>query len=333
LAIAVDSEYNGISSGLGIVGLASGTAYTTDGQNWNTSKTNTYVAAFQSVGVARESETWQVGTWAPNGNGMLTSTDSGATDSKANWPLSAEARYGSFPDGNLQTAFIAGGDFPDTSSAFDVPKDHYLFLYKHNLGLVFNDKLKTYKFAQPKYRNVQPKKAVKGAAAPPPPPVIPSWAAAAASTSDGGQTWTTLINDSWISPDEGYYFNQVSFTDDSNGWIVGQGQWSNGSSFGQIINTNNGGSNWTVQLTVPNGELTAIQMTSPTAGWAAGGVFPASGHGPFEGIFWQTTDGQTWVPVGGSLKDFMALSISVAGNVVYAVGVNEAGFSSVAKYN
>jgi len=331
LAIAVNDQLNGISSGLGIVGLASGSAYTTDGQNWNTSKTNTYVAAFQSVGVAAESETWQVGTWAPGeGNGMLTSTDYGATDNKINWPLAAEARYGCFPDGNLETAFIAGGDFPDTSNLFEVPEDHYLFLYKHNLGLAFNEKTKAYKFLHPKYPTISSKNIRKEAA--PPPPVTPQWWAAAASTSDGGQTWTTLINDTWFTPDQGYYFNQISFTDDQNGWIVGQGQTSNGTSFGNIFNTNDGGSTWTVQLNVPNGELTAIQMTSPTTGWAAGGVFPASGHGPFEGIFWQTTDGQTWNPVGGSLKDYMALSISIAGDVVYAVGVNEAGFSSVAKY-
>jgi photosystem II stability/assembly factor-like uncharacterized protein len=339
LAIEVNEDYNGIASGLGIVGLASGSAYTTDGHNWNTSKTNTYVAAFQSVGVAAENQTWQVGTWAPgDGNGFLTSTDNGLTDNKTNWATNALARYGSFPAGNLATAFLSGGDFPDTSANYDVPAGHSLYHIRHNLALAFSEE-KTYKFIRPKYSGAQ--KAVKvnvnsrfapRPPTPPPPPTV-QWWAAVQSTFDQGTTWNTLFNQTSIDPLAGLYFNQISFTDNNNGWVVGQGQYDNGTSYGVIYSTTNGGQNWTDQLYVLNGEITDIEMTSATDGWAAGGVFPANGKGAFEGQFWQTTDGgNTWTPTGGDLKDFMALSISVAGDVVYAVGVNNLGLSSVAKY-
>jgi photosystem II stability/assembly factor-like uncharacterized protein len=333
LAIAVEpTSLNGICSGLGIIGLASGSAFTTNGQNWTVSKTSTYVAAFQSVGVASTGDTWQVGTWAPDGNGMLVSTDSGATDSRINWPLVAEARYGSFPDDNLQTAFIAGGDFPDTN--LDIPDNYHLHRFNHKIAFVISKNGKDVQMISSKYLKAAKKNKDEAAARPPPPPPPPTiqWAAAAAKTSDGGQTWTTLINQTWYDPAYGYYFNQISFVDDNNGWIVGQGQYADGSSFGQVIYTSNGGQNWTTQLNITNAEFTAIQMVNATTGWAAGGIYPPKGA--FEATFWFTNDGgNTWTATGGTIKDFATLSISVVGNVVYAVGAAEAGYSSVAKFS
>jgi len=73
-------------------------------------------------------------------------------------------------------------------------------------------------------------------------------------------------------------------------------------------------------------------MVNATTGWVAGGVYPPKGA--FQGTFWFTNNGgNTWTPTGGILRDFDSLSISVVGNVVYAVGVSEAGFSSVAKFS
>jgi len=281
------------------------------------------------VGVAAPSETWRVGTWAPGaGNGILSSTDSGATDTKVNWPLEAEARYGSFPDGNLETAFLSGGDFPSTE--IEVPPHYSVVPITHKKSFVFSHDKKAFRVIR--HKKAIPRKAAFNKEAPPPPPVTPSWWAAFSKTFDGGKTWTTLINQTWLSANEGYYFNQISFVGDNNGWIVGQGQYENGTSFGQIIATTNGGTNWTTQLNLVNGEFMAIQMTSATTGWVAGGYTP-NGRGFPEAVFYYTSDGQTWTQTGGTLKDFDVIDMSVGVNSVYAVGASELGICNVAKFS
>ena len=78
------------------------------------------------------------------------------------------------------------------------------------------------------------------------------------STTNGGNNWSPLI-----SGVEGVELKSIFFTDNDNGWIVGE--------HGTIIHTTDGGINWEPQNPDTTGVLQSIFFTDVNNGWVVGG--------------------------------------------------------------
>lgn len=113
---------------------------------------------------------------------------------------------------------------------------------------------------------------------------------------------------SWVKTKPGYdrYYQGIDFVDNLNGWLVGEEQI--------ILHTTDGGATWTQQHLAPGAYgLYAVQMWSPTRGWAVGNG----------GALFGTTNGSTWVrqsePSGSYLGPMEDLCF-VSANEGWAVG-------------
>jgi len=92
-------------------------------------------------------------------------------------------------------------------------------------------------------------------------------------TEDGGQTWQDI-------PDFNYHIRDMFFEDSLHGWAVG-----NDTSYtGIILETTDGGENWTAQVEGLSAPLTALHFKDGY-GWAVGG----------NGLVLRTEDGSTWI--------------------------------------
>jgi len=101
-------------------------------------------------------------------------------------------------------------------------------------------------------------------------------------TNDGGSNWQDI-------PDFDYQINDIFFEDSLHGWAVGNdtsysGDWRERSESGIIIETINGGINWTVLVGGLSAPLNAIYFKDGY-GWATGG----------NGLVLRTEDGSTWI--------------------------------------
>jgi len=306
LDITMADAQNGFTSGLGLLKIE-GALYTSNGgANWTQSSATHIDAIFQSVGHTSASDVWQVGTWSKlgqlHGNGVEFSSDGGNTFTGVNWNSNYSARYGSFLDSNV--GWISGGNFPTSNEEGDIVHD-----FNHHL--TFADGLpvfRTHAFAKT--------------------PADP-FAAVLAGTTDGGKTWTTYVNYVGTGK-EGYYFNGISFINTTHGWVVGEGNYKNGSSFAFIAGTTNGGQNWTEQLYVDGGSIIQIRVFEDLTGWACGGE--NVGAIDMKGSFWKTTDGQTWTLDSTILENYQLNLGAIDVNTAYSVGIGLEGASSVSRY-
>jgi photosystem II stability/assembly factor-like uncharacterized protein len=100
-------------------------------------------------------------------------------------------------------------------------------------------------------------------------------------TSNGGNTWNTQLFQSGYYYDPIGPFNDVYFTDFSNGWAVGYG--------GAIFSTTDGGAHWDEQYTGIYNELYGVAFTDIHNGWATGeeGALLYTTNG---GMYWNTFD-------------------------------------------
>jgi photosystem II stability/assembly factor-like uncharacterized protein len=92
-------------------------------------------------------------------------------------------------------------------------------------------------------------------------------------TTDGGENWHEIS-------EFHYQINDIFFEDSLHGWAVG-----NDTSYsGMIIETEDGGDNWTIQVEDLSAPLTALHFKDGY-GWAVGG----------NGLVLRTEDGTSWV--------------------------------------
>jgi photosystem II stability/assembly factor-like uncharacterized protein len=92
-------------------------------------------------------------------------------------------------------------------------------------------------------------------------------------TTDGGETWQDI-------PDFNYQINDMFFESNLHGWAAG----SDTSRSGIILETEDGGDNWNVQVEGLSRSLNAIHFKDGY-GWAVGG----------NGLVLRTDDGSTWI--------------------------------------
>jgi len=255
------------------------------------------------------SSVWQVGSWSDiknrHGNGVQWSFDGGKTFVGANWNQNITARYGSFLD--IQNGWIAGGEFPSSDSLTEGQRVHHFSQH-----LSFVDGI-------PKLRELPSKSEA---------PIEGYYSAGISSTNDGGSTWTTLYQNNGTKR-HGFYFNGIAFTDESNGWVAGEGQDAN-STYGFIWGTNDGGSTWEQQLYIESASIIQIRMVDASNGWACGGL--NVGSGLMKGAFWKTSNGQNWT-LDDSLLGNYQLNLGVIDiDTAYSVGINILSESSVSRY-
>jgi len=99
-------------------------------------------------------------------------------------------------------------------------------------------------------------------------------------TSNGGTTWQ--LQPSGISAGTSLvYFKDIFFTNQFTGWAVG---WKGGGGGALILQTTNGGSNWTEQNVSYLSELRNVHFIDSQVGWAIGG----------NGMISTTDGGNTW---------------------------------------
>eukprot|EP01100_Stratorugosa_tubuloviscum_P005635 TRINITY_DN2514_c0_g1_i1.p1 TRINITY_DN2514_c0_g1~~TRINITY_DN2514_c0_g1_i1.p1 ORF type:complete len:420 (+),score=238.97 TRINITY_DN2514_c0_g1_i1:47-1261(+) len=305
--IAMSDAQHGICTGLGLGKVAEGTVYTTDGDNWILSETHTEVEAFQSAGAIDNHTVWQVGTWVSlqgSGNGVMISVDGGRTFSENSWPDLTEARYGSFL--NSTTGWISGGLWPMSESQSE-SQSHPILKKSMWFGLD--------KFGQPIIKSPKEIKAGGG------------YQAVIAKTQDGGKNWDVQFSDL----DAYFYFNEIAFTDEKNGWVVGEGTNSTtGAAAAYIWNSVDGGKTWNQQLFVDQGTMVGISMISAKEGWAVGGVVSPKPVGKI----WHTTDGgKTWNDENTALSGLMPFNAAMLDSTHgYAVAVSTRGYCSTLVY-
>jgi len=303
---------NGYASGLGLLKIT-GSVFTTDaGQDWTISASKHLSSVFQSVGHTSATDVWQVGTWSElsnlHGNGVQFSSDGGDTFTGFDWNQgNITARYDSFLDD--QTGWISGGEFPSSDNdAVDASFHHF----NQHLAIANGRSM----FKSPS--NSQKKSKEEG-----------YYAATLASTTDGGNTWTTLFNNTGTKR-EGFYFNGISFINTTHGWVVGEGSYQNQTSYAFIWGTTDGGQTWEEQLLVVGGSFIQIRMTTDLSGWAVGGE--NVGAIDMKGTYWKTTDGQTWT-LDSAILETYNLNIDVLdATAAYAVGISLEGLAFVSSY-
>jgi len=107
-------------------------------------------------------------------------------------------------------------------------------------------------------------------------------------TNNGGTSWANVtipgyFSDQWNSPN---IAKDIFFTDENNGWIVGDFRPDG------IFKTNDGGNNWNaVKFQGYNRDYNSVYFLNPDTGWIAGRI-----EGVNWGIIRKTTDGGTsWI--------------------------------------
>jgi hypothetical protein len=273
MSVRMADANSGIAGSLGFMGLICG-AYTNDGQTWHRShEGKDLLCAAQGAAAPNDQTFILVGQWTsgkePKGNGVQISTDGGPNWSGQDWNQGTDARYAWFESADF--GYVAGGTWPENETdPFSLPKK----LSKH---LVFTGK----SVELVRHRN---NKRLPGQ------PTPPGYQGLIAKATSAASSWTTLVN----LTNQGLYFNQISCTDQNNCWAACEGNnITNGAVAAWVFATSNGWQSYTTQLYFEGGSLTAIQMLSPTFGWAAGALLPTNEQEEFKGAFFQTTDGQT----------------------------------------
>ena len=108
-----------------------------------------------------------------------------------------------------------------------------------------------------------------------------------AHTRDGGMTWTKQD----ASVEKIYTLNEVHFSDENNGWIIGNIRALASGTGTVILHTQDGGITWEHQHEAAEEDLADMDFVDVGAGWIAGTTFH---RGQFAGTIFHTDDGQNW---------------------------------------
>jgi len=160
-------------------------------------------------------------------------------------------------------------------------------------------------------------------------PQVDGYQGVIASTVDGGKTWKTLVN----YTKEGVYFNEISCTDFMNCWVVAEGvNKTTGVAAAYIYGTTDGFKTIQQQQYFEHGSLIAVNMKTPTFGWAAGADLREEGLTLFKAVFFLTMDGKNWKPFQ-QVPNFYPMDVStVDTDYAYAAGLNEDTLAELVQY-
>lgn len=305
MSISTHGTMSGVAGALGFAGLPCG-LYTVDGKTWHKIKDGVDIlCAVQDTSTPADNVFVLIGEFSHplhlNGDGIQISTDSGNTWRVQDWKQNIDARYGKFLSADV--GYVTGGDWPGnnaTRSSFPFQLSHHI---QHDgEKYVFNKQAS---------------------------PMIEGYRGVIALTLDSGKSWKTLVN--WTA--EGVYFNEVSCTDINNCWVVGEGvNKTTGVTAAYIYGTTDGFKTLKQQYYFEHGSLMAVNMISPTFGWAGGADLREHGIHVFTGTLLLTQDGKTWTVVG-QIGNFWAFDIStVDAAYAYSAGINELGLADLAQY-
>lgn len=129
----------------------------------------------------------------------------------------------------------------------------------------------------------------------------------------GESTILHFANNAWNSDQgvPGGTYNGIHFVNNNNGWAVG----SNGSGSGQIINTTNGGTSWTLQTdpSPSSGVLNEVFFLSDQEGWAGGN---------FGKILYTSDGGANWNVINTGATNLIEGIHFTSSNNGYIVGGN-----------
>ena len=140
-------------------------------------------------------------------------------------------------------------------------------------------------------------------------------------TTNAGQSFTQVF----ASPNGSeYYFNLISCGDANTCIAAAEGQNTDGSNYGWIFATTDGGATWTESWSGPADSCMAVKMTSATEGFFAVGVKAGRNTG---GNFYYTSDaGNTWT-MTQNLVGCMPMDLDHAGGLGVATCINGSGTS------
>jgi len=297
--------------------LGPGASYTEDGVNWFPANEMSYLAAaFQDSDVS-ENVVFLPGMWYNNtvneGCGVAVSTDGGANYAKYDWGLRygtycESARYGSFL--SAQVGYLSGGHWPGESEKILIGSEKNLFHLSQFVRVPVPHQEEMPQEVVEAFNGRYNQN-------------IDGYRAVVAKTVDGGVTWT-VVND---VPDGDYYYNAISFSNETHGCVVGEGDLG-----AHIFCTKNGGVDFAMTWTSESASLLALDFSDPQEGWA-GGMWV---NGGVQALFLHTTDGgDTWNAIDadfapGHIIAVISMATSEYGN---AVALNLASSSSALRYD
>lgn len=309
--IDVTEARNGISSGLGMFHVMSGLEFTTDGDAF-ASTTDTFLAtAFQNVEAGLNSSSlyavglWQQGLTDLAYNGVISSSDNGATLNYHGWGSDIQARYGSFPSD--QVWYVTGGYWPYESvkNAKGIEKrfDANGFMFSERVRLSVGKGRSQQKIVERTERTAES-----------------GYYGVISKTEDGGQTFKVVFET------EAFYFNGISCASETHCVAVGEGD-----AAGFIMTTTDGGATWQETLADPGMGLLQTMFRNETEVWAVGG---GSSRGTLFSKFYHSVDGGlTWDTESHVIEGVYANAVDVlADGRAYATAFLANGLSAVLGY-
>lgn len=113
LDVAMGSKTNGVTAGIGLLGIVPGVEFTVDGNSFNASSEFELDEECQSTEVIRGA-TGSYGLAGDFGklNGVAVSTDKGKTFQHYDAKLNTSSRYGSYPSPKVW--YLSAGQWPET---------------------------------------------------------------------------------------------------------------------------------------------------------------------------------------------------------------------------
>jgi photosystem II stability/assembly factor-like uncharacterized protein len=278
LDVAMGTKTNGVTAGIGLLGIVPGVEYTMDGNTFNATSDVELEEECQSTETIRG----MTGGYGLTGgfgkaNGVAISTDKGRTFSHFDANVNTSTRYGSFPSPKVW--YLSAGQWPETGRKNGQGIKH--LTERISMERVNGeDNSINYRVNYRLYDEAAPSRIQKQND-------NNTYIAAIVKTTDAGATWQTVFYDAG-----NFYFNAISCPSELHCFAVGEAD--DGPAPGaRIYHTADGGKTWEVQMfqTNPAYSLMAIEFIDENTGWAAGGELDAH----FKGHFWFTSNaGKTW---------------------------------------
>jgi hypothetical protein len=318
LDVAMGSKTNGVTAGVGLIGVIPGVEYTQDGNTFNATTDFELDEECQSTEVIRGTTgAYGLAGGFGKANGVAVSTDKGVTFQHYDAGLNTTSRYGSYPSPKVW--YLSAGQWPSETRKSGPGIKH--LTERISLERVTkNDNSLDYKVNYRLYDENAPKRVVKQTP-------DDTYVAAIVKTTDGGATWNVLYYD-----EGNFYFNAISCPSELHCFAVGEAD--DGPKPGaRILHTADGGQTWEVQMynNNPAYSLMAIEFIDENTGWAAGGELDAH----FRGHFWFTSDaGKTWTlnPLAGVYGNDMSFIGTAKAYKGYATAFTWDDQSSVLVY-
>jgi len=231
-------------------------------------------------------------------NGAGISVDGGKTFKAYDAKMTTDARYGAFPTDN--TWYVAGGEWPGEGSDDDPTDDDPQDL---DAGKVYRARKTVFQ----KPNGYLPRKYTPRKSAPAP---TNPYQAQITKTTDGGNTWTTVFNDTG-----NFYFNAIDCQPSNENWCcaVGEADTDSPTAGARIHCTQDGGSSWNRTFWMPatssmGFSIMEIRYATDDDVWAVGGELGELA--PSAWFLYSGDGGLTWTHGTPPIADYYAIGLS-----------------------